>query len=315
VPLGQALEPRVDSDYESSRGHDAMAFWGRTRADLVNTRAMRAEESGHEAEAIGLYEKAAALDPRWFAPWYNLGLLHKRARRWAESIRYNAEAVRRAPKNASALWNLGIAATAVGSWAEARTAWRGIGLSVPDGDGPFDLKLGLVPIRLDPHGRGEVVWCRRIDPVRAEILNVPTPESGRRYRDIVLNDGEPVGKRVRDGIECSVFNELLVLQASSFATYRVEVETPTEDDQRALADAFEAAGMAAEDWTANIVALCKACSEGTPHDRHEAEAEAPWRRERVVGVACADEATAATALAAWAAHKSGRAVRTFERAL
>src|SRR5262245_40234930 len=134
-----------------------MAFFRRMRADWLNARAMRAEEAGREADAIAMYEKAIIADPQWFAPWYNLGLLHKRRRRWIESIRYNAEAVRLAPTNQPSLWNLGIAATAVGDWKHARMAWCGIGLAVPDGDDPFDLNLGMVPIRIDPDGHAEVV--------------------------------------------------------------------------------------------------------------------------------------------------------------
>lgn len=76
----------------------------------------------------------------------------------------------------AAWWNLGIAATALGEWREARTAWRACGIEIPEGDGPPDLDFGLVPVRLDPAGCGEVVWCRRIDPARAVIRNVPLPE-------------------------------------------------------------------------------------------------------------------------------------------
>src|SRR5579862_2444045 len=105
-------------------------------------------------------------------------------RRSAEAAQFNERALTCEPAGEEAYWNLGIAATALG------------------------MGLGLVPIRLDPDGNGEVVWCDRLDPARALIRNVPTLESGFREGDIVLHDGEPKGKRELNGKFVSVFNAL-----------------------------------------------------------------------------------------------------------
>jgi hypothetical protein len=82
-----------------------------------------------------------------------------------------------------AWWNLGIAATALRRWDAARDAWRRFGIQVPDGTGELQMDLGPAPVRLDPDGRAEVVWGRRVDPARIVVINVPTPESGHRWGD------------------------------------------------------------------------------------------------------------------------------------
>lgn len=53
-------------------------------------------------------------------------------------------------------------------------------------------------------GNAEVVWCRRLDPARALIRNVPMAESGRGYGDLVLHGGEPKGTRSIEGREVSI---------------------------------------------------------------------------------------------------------------
>jgi hypothetical protein len=41
---------------------------------------------------------------------------------------------------------------------------------------------------LNPSDDGEIVWARRMDPVRARINNILLTDSGCRYGDIVLHD-------------------------------------------------------------------------------------------------------------------------------
>ena len=62
--------------------------------------------------------------------------------------------------------------------------WRRLGLDIEEGDAPIEDNFGITPVRLNPDDRGEVVWARRIDPVRARIENVPYPESGFRRGDV-----------------------------------------------------------------------------------------------------------------------------------
>jgi len=211
------------------------------------------------------------------------------------------------PGSEGASWNLGIAATALGDWRAAREAWRRFGLTVPDGEGPPELELGPVPIRVDPSGEAEVVWCDRLDPARALIRSVPLPACGRRYGDLLLHDGAPRGWRELRGKEVPVFDELAVLRASDFGTFVVETEQPTPEDSLALAEAFGARELPAEDWTLQVRTLCRACSEGRPHAAGEQHAvEEAWQPRHRVGVAARAAADVHAALAGWVAGGAGR---------
>ena len=267
---------------------------------------MKLEQEGRAGEAEAAYLRAIEAHPRGPRAWFNLGLLYKRARRWEDSRRCNLRATSLDPQNDGAFWNLGIAATALGDWASARTAWRRFGVPIPEGTGPFELPLGQVPIRLHPQGDPEVVWCRRIDPARAIIENVPLPASGRRYGDLLLHDGAPNGYREVDGVKVPVFDELELLQASTYTTFRVRIETRGPFDVDALQELLEARGMSVEDWTSNLRRLCKACSEGTPHEHQRGKESALDATGRELGVAAVDEAEAALALDTWEAAAPGR---------
>lgn len=246
------------------------------RARRANRRASQLREQGDTSAAVEQYRRAMELDPTWSAPFYNLGLLHKYRGEWRESLEANLRASELAPDDQASFWNLAIAATALGEWELARQAWRGAGLEVPDGDGPIQLPCGLNPVRLDPQGSGETVWSERLDPARARLSNIPL--TSYCYGDVVLIDGAPVGYRRRDGEDVPVFDCLALLEPSPLSTWCVEVELARRDPESgaevALAELEELAqqrGLATEDWSRSIRFLCKACSEGRPHDRHAAE--------------------------------------------
>src|SRR5258708_15861098 len=248
----------------------------RKKATDLHRRGMRLQEQGRVEEAIALLREAANLVPGWAAPLYHLGLLFKKQRRWEESLEYNRRATKADPTNQAAWWTLGIAATALSRWPVARAAWRGFGIAVPDGDGPVDLPCGLGPIRLDPNGDAEVVWAQRIDPARAVLESIPFPESGHRWKDVVLNDGEPSGYRRYGKQEVPVLNALGLLEPSAFGTYVARVTLPKQPTYVAqLAELATEQGGSAEDWSTSTRLICRACSEGRPHKAHDTEAAAP----------------------------------------
>lgn len=261
---------------------------------MANERGRELMETDPE-EAELHFRRAMELAPDWAMPPYNLGLLRKWQRRWPDSQSYNALAHSLDPAHEAARWNLGIAATANGDWATAAKAWEGVGLPLLEGPGPYDYKLGLVPIRVNVQESPEVVWCARLDPARARILNVPTAASGRRCQDVVLHDGEPVGKRMLRGKEVSVFNELEVLEVSKLATFRLEVVCP--EGSAGLLQQLGSLGIEAEDWTDSVRMLCRACSEGVPHAEHDQELDPGPYRE--IGVAAPPDSKLGEILAGW----------------
>ncbi|HYV36193.1 MAG TPA: hypothetical protein VE988_10845 [Gemmataceae bacterium] len=216
-----------------------------------------------------------------------------------ESLNHNKLAAAMDPKNQPAWWNLGIAATALGDWKTARQAWRGFGIDVPDGDGPLDLPAGYCPIRLHPDGEAEVVWARRIDPARAVLASIPFPESGFRWGDTVLNDGAATGYRIYGGQEFPVFNALELLEVSLLGTFLARVKMPEGSDCiTKLARYAEDAGGAAEDWSMSVQLLCKACSEGRPHEAHDT-LKKPADDIHLIGIAVRNAEQAEHLIARW----------------
>jgi hypothetical protein len=262
-------------------------------------------EEGLLEDAARAYEESVAIVPSASAAWFNLALMYKRLRRWESCLRANARVLEIDPKEEPAYWNLGIAATALRDWPTARRAWRGYGIEVPDGEGPIEMNFGSAPVRLNPDTKGEVVWARRIDPARAIVRNVPLPDSGFRWGDTVLHDGEPVGERTSRGRTYDVFNVLERWEASSLPTLQVNVIAPRADDAEALEGLFVQAGHGAEDWTGRVRMICRKCSEGSPHE-HTGREDGPWHAERQFGLA-AEPNTALELLAAWTDSADNRA--------
>lgn len=241
-------------------------------------------------------------DTAW--AWFDLGLRAKWARDWPRAAALNERALELEGDGADnpSAWNLGIAATALGDWRIARRAWTAYGIPLapaPD-DQPIDADFGFAPIRLNPQPRHpgetallldgrdhqpEVVWCQRICPARAVIRSVPLPESGHRFGDVVLHDGEPVGERRLGNAMRAVFNELARLAPSPVATLEVEVVAPHPDEAEALLEAFVERDFGAEDWTTSVRMLCAACSEGSPDASHTHDGVNEPTARRRLGIA------------------------------
>ncbi len=271
------------------------------QAQVLFQQAM-ALEGVDDHEALRLYHQSLALDPAQPDALYNIGLIHKYRGAWAESLDFNRRAIELRPDDEASNWNLAIAATALCDWAVARATWQRLGIEMPAGDGPIESNFGMTPVRLNPDDDGEVVWGRRICPVRVRISNVPYPSSGFRHGDIVLNDGAPTGSRTWNGREYDVFNVLQLHTPSRLTTFELDVEVASAGDIEALDALLSAEGGSVQDWTATVRVLCKACSEGTPHEHHDQDGEPDhrWHAERGLGVAAISEAQVQEALARWA---------------
>ncbi len=265
---------------------------------------------GEYREAEEQFRKATSSAPDWSVPWYNLGLVYKRQKRWTESLQCNQRATQLDPTDQEAWWNLGIAATALGNWEEARRAWTAFGIQIPAGEGAIEMKLGLTPIRLNPTDNGEVVWCARIDPARAVIRNIPLPSAGHCFGDVLLHDGVPNGYRMVRGQETPVFDELEILEPSPYRTYEANVRFRSLEDVDVLIDLADRHGLAVEDW-GTIRKLCKLCSEGKPHEHHQIELAATDRPVDL-GVAARSEAEAHQLFDVWSRERMGCALLDLE---
>lgn len=264
-------------------------------------------EAGREAlseedyeRAVELFQKCTEQSPDWSTPHYNLGLSHKNLHNWQACSDANLRAHELDPADEATQWNLAISSVALSDWERAGLAFRAIGMTLPESPPPWDLKLGLIPIRVNPKDQPEVVWCHRLDPVRAQITNVPLPECQRRFGDIVLNDGAPNGYRQLKGREVPVFDELELLEVSPFATFEVLCSSESNVAQ-GLEALLQEHQIEVENWAESVRFLCRACSEGRPHEHHDHELE-PVSGEMIrLGLAARSEEEVKRVLDLWKA--------------
>lgn len=315
--------------------HRPSATWRQT-----TDRAFTLIGDGRYEDAGPLLVMAADLEPWLSDSWFNLALLHKFRHDWEQARAAGLRAVALLDRDHGApdWWNLGITATALQDWPLARRAWQAYGLKpqIASGDEPVRLDLGTTPVRLSPEGESEVVWGRRLDPARIEVLSIPLPSSGRRWGEVVLHDGAPHGERVADGVAYPVFDEIELWAPSPVPTYVVQLHAATAADRDALERLVAEAGYAAEDWTSSVRLLCRTCSESrmptddgrtVHHDPHDdGDAAHPghlshlsqagsgpaWQAERECGIAAPAELVREL-LDRWsAASPAGRAFRDLE---
>lgn len=301
------VENRNETDVRNLLSMEGtVTFFASRRAEELHLAGMKCSDAGDDAGAIVQYTQALVLDPTRSNTLYNLGLIYKYRRAWAESFEYNRKAREFQPDDEATLWNLGIAATALRDWCTARDVWMYLKILSESGEGPIDANFGTTPVRLNADSATdaavEVVWARRLCPVRARIQNIPTGSTGFRYGDVVLHDGAAVGYRLgSDGNECPVFNALELFEPSRFSTYEASVEVDCPEDVEVLDRLCDGASFPFEDWAASLRNLCKACSEGRPHDGHDHELKESksWERTRRVGFAAVDSAQLHRVLDAW----------------
>jgi hypothetical protein len=289
------------------------------RAEELHAAGMKHFEAGDEAAAVREYLRALALDPDRPKTLYNLGVIYKYRCAWRESFEYSQRARELRPEDVATLWNLAIAATAIQDWATARAVWRELKLFSAPGEGPIDDDFGIASLRLNVDTAGadlEVVWARRICPVRARIVNIPTGSTGFRYRDVVLHDWAAGGYRLdSEGQQTPAFDALELFEPSRFSTYEAWVEVDSPGDIEALERLCRAIGIFFEDWTESPRILLTACSEGQPYEDLDWDLPEPnfWDRMRQVGFAAVDSVRLTAVLNDWA--RGRRRVADFRRTL
>lgn len=278
-------------------------------AEMLIGKAIDLQNSqGDQKEVEALFLKAIAIAEEFPVPYYNLGLLYKYQKKWEKSLEYNQKAIELNPNSEAALWNLGIAATALKKWRIARKAWKMFGLDVAEGQEELRMNLGLTPINLtDNKELNEVVWCNRIDPARAIIeFNIPLPDSGYRWRDIIAHDGAPRGKRFIDKQEFVVFDALDLFARSEYRTYSVDLHIPSKTDFDELTKIIDENDLKLEDWS-KMRLFCEEChKKGVQCEVHSKTDH--WLSERNFGLAAKTMKSLEDVLKKWT---SGNPSRTF----
>src|SRR5262249_31321976 len=124
-----------------------------------------------------------------------------------------------------------------------------------------------------------------------------------------------VGYRRYEGQELPVLNALELLEASPFGTFVARVAMPPQREHaEKLAEVAAELEGAAEDWSTSVRMICKACSEGSPHEAHDTEA-APPDGIHLIGVAARDRDHASKILHVWEAGTDDVRVESLDEAL
>lgn len=278
------------------------------KAERLHQEAQQLDLEEKMEEAIAVYLQAIACDPEKAESHYNLGLIYKYRGDWQQSFEFNQKANLLNPDDEATRWNLAIAATALRNWPVARRMWKENGIELDEGEGPIEMDFGMTPVRLNPDEDAEVVWAKRIDPARARIDSIPFPQSRFHYGDVVLNDGAPVGYRLWNEREYPVFNVLALFESSVYKTCVATVTIESDSDLDALADEMSPTRSHFEDWTQNTRVLCRACSEGRPHEQHDHELDTGWSCERRLGIAIYPGDDIEQNLNKWQQSSAGRVV-------
>lgn len=294
--------------------------------DAIDRLHAEAHDAFDRADLVGAFDDFERLlamvqddDPERAAYHYMAGLASKYLGWWKASLAHNQRSLAlRDDVNEASVWNAGIAATALGDWAEARRLWSYVGIKLPDGEGPIEGRFGVCSLRLNPSGDGETVFADRIDVVRARITNVPLPASGFAFGDVVLHDGAPTGWRNYGDGRVSVFNVLERQQRSACTTFAAFVTAPTPEDVDALLSPGHPGVGLVEDWTSSVHVLCLRCSYGMPHEHLPAPKEpspGEWNPSRSIGIAAVDADAAEAVLERWTRGARGRKVDGLETAI
>lgn len=203
--------------------------------------ALRYEQAEDYYSAIKLYKLAARKDRQWAPPVARLGRLYKERQEWKPALHYNKRTVALTPDDQQAWWNLGIAATALGKWRLAKNTWGKFGLD------PW--KPAPVCIRLAMGDRFEIIWGKQIDPARALIQNIPSPEMDRRYHDLIMLDREIVGYNVVQKRRIPIFSELGLYKRSVYRTYSCWLDTADPSEIAVLENLCNTAHLGFEVWS------------------------------------------------------------------
>ena len=206
------------------------------------------------ALAEPLVIKAAEAMPGDLSARFHVGVVHKFAGRWADAIKAFESVLSLRSEDKAALWNVGIAATALRRWTRAREIWTEIGFELPPGEADFSgIEGEQLPIRL-PCDVGspmayEAIWAVRLGPARARLKGIPRFSTKYGFNDVVLIDGVPTADlNGPDGRRHSVYAALDTFESASrpVLALRSESVSPMQVDE--ILSVLRAASIPLADW-------------------------------------------------------------------
>ncbi|MCB9591573.1 MAG: hypothetical protein H6719_02470 [Sandaracinaceae bacterium] len=245
-------------------------------------------------DAASSLERAIALEPR--GTWlFDLGLVHKHGRAWAAALDANRRArAALGDGHRGALFNLALAATAVGEGAAAAEAWRAAGIDASRAEGALPFVAGLPPaqVRLPTIGSGvdvdvgvpdeaasfEAVWVQPLSPCHGVVRSPTHREAVADFGDVVLWDPSPVAVIAGDGGPVPRFAFLGVLRPGDERRFRFVALQQAEGQIDAIAAALPE-DVVLYPQGERVEVSCPRCAAGDRYVKHD---HLPAEEHRVV---------------------------------
>jgi tetratricopeptide (TPR) repeat protein len=238
-------------------------------------------------DALAAYRAALALEPERGAWWFNLGLLHKAKGEWAEALEVTQRARTLLRDDKPVLWNIAIAATALGRGHDAAEALRKLGLPAEiaasgmpfvDGLPPLQVRVASVGSGLGPAGSAvpdrsvgfELLWVTPISPVHGVVSSAAQRDAAVDYGDVVLWDAIPVGVGEHAGKPVPRFPLLAILRRGDERRFRYVALQQAAGDVEALAQDLPADARLFVHHE-RVEMLCARCASGEHMHKHKHE--------------------------------------------
>lgn len=215
------------------------------------------EAAGDSYLAVKLFKKIIRLDKNWPPAYARLGIIYKNRGEWKPALYYCKKTLALDPGQAAVWWALGLAATGLNKRGIAKSVWTKFGLDHFHANGPLC-------IRLRYHKQIEILWVRPIDPARGEIINIPHPDSDRRYRDLIIYDREVIGHNVIDRRRVPIMEELALYKRSGYRTFSCELYTQDEKQLKRLEKLCLEHGLGFEVWSNSTQQMIPASERDQP---------------------------------------------------
>jgi len=254
--------------------------------------ALRTLGPGRRDDAVKALEAALALEER--GGWrFELGLVHKQARDWSAALGANRRAREQLPDDRGVLFNLAIAATAVGEGAAAGEAWRAASIPAETKEGSLPFVEGLPPaqVRLPTLGSGhtdavvpdhaagfETVWVQPLSPCHGVVRTPTHREAVADFGDVVLWDPAPVQVVERDGAPVPRFPLLEVLRRGDERRLRFLALQQREGQVEAIGERL-GEGVVLYPHGERVEVVCPRCAAGDLLVKHD---HLPAEEHRVV---------------------------------
>jgi hypothetical protein len=268
--LGAARILRTALDELTEPERQESTLGGRLWNELGGT--LSRQWPGFPDEALDAHRNAIATAPENANYWYDLGLCHKYAGRFAEGVEANRRSLRLRGGDEGALWNLGICAAGARDPVAAREAWEGLGIDVEEIEGEIHYKgRGLVQVRVSERGpivapqegdagSFEYLWIARLGPAHGRILSPTVGNFFVDVGDVVLHDGAAAGYRVDGKQKVPRFPVMALLRRGTDRVFRFAGAQPGRGAIAALAEKLGAGSVYVH--TEEVAWLCRECARG-----------------------------------------------------